>query len=182
MSAGILFTGIGHARTRLSAPGRLDRLSRGPLARDEADGRGRSLADPCERQLAEKRWLLEELDDGNNSVLAALRLKPTSDAVTASGQLPQVPGAGFSTGDFTPDSPRATTFRPATRGLNSAPRFESDIRGLLHSRLRAVAVISTIGLGFFFLQYLAAPLRNTSTRKEWDWRDQGLLLLAIVVA
>jgi serine/threonine-protein kinase len=77
--------------------------------------------------------------------------------------------------------PPARTFRPLVHDSTSGPAFESEIRELLHRRLRVMAVVSLVAYNLFLLEYLAESFHGTITQRQWDWRNQGLLVFAIAV-
>ena len=84
-----------------------------------------------------------------------------------------------------PDTAAATLVRPAAPAPwpgGPTPRFDSELRDLLHYRLKVYTAVGLVGFYFFLLEYLAEPLSHTVSRRGWDWRDQGLLILAVVVA
>jgi serine/threonine-protein kinase len=66
------------------------------------------------------------------------------------------------------------------RDSSPAPRLESEIRDLLLTRLRVMAVAGLVGFTLFLLENLVEPLHPTFTQRQWDWRNQGLLVVALL--
>jgi eukaryotic-like serine/threonine-protein kinase len=122
----------------------------------------------CEQRLA-------QLDRQDNSILAALSRRPVPADVPGGQQTTVVKVAPA------PDPRARPAGRPAPWQFGSGTHLESEIRDLLHFRLRVGVLVALVVFSFFLLEHLVEPLRNSLTLRAWDWRDQGLLLLALVV-
>jgi serine/threonine-protein kinase len=144
---------------------------------------------------------LAALDPQDNSVFATLRPQSArSEADLPSGPKRPPEAAALADGNGlapTVEIPRhraapvASVVCPSPTPLGQArpagpwatgsvPRLESEICDLLQFRLRVMSVVGLVVFTFFLLEHLAEPFRSTIHQRAWDWRDHGLLVLALV--